>query len=167
MGKTKKVMAGITTTALLFGLSGCGGTAQEQTSNEDSNGSSQPPSVSYSDSTPDDSSTTYVEDENQPRPDDPNCSQWNWDDDDGVWECEDSGSSYYGHYFHGGRYYKSKPELFKSTDYMNYKKSSAFKGKGATVNSGGGTNASGTTGSGGSTVKGSTGFGNGSASIGG
>lgn len=35
-------------------------------------------------------------------PDDPSCDDWEWDDDDGVWECDDEYSSHYGHSYYGG-----------------------------------------------------------------
>lgn len=125
MNKTKKVMAGISSTALMLGLAGCG--------------SSQDP---------------YANVEIPPAPEDTGCAEWEWDLDDGVWECEDSGSGYYGHYFHGGRYYSSKSNLYKSNSYSNYKKSSSFQGISSTGTSK-------------SSSKVSSGFGSGSKSYGG
>ncbi|MFC4323120.1 aminotransferase yhxA [Litchfieldia salsa] len=61
-------------------------------------------------------------------PDDSNCDEWEWDDDDGVYECDETTSSYYGHYFYGGSYYSNKASLLKSPSYQNYKNSSSFKG---------------------------------------
>ncbi|WP_458413381.1 aminotransferase yhxA [Schinkia sp. CFF1] len=63
-----------------------------------------------------------------PAPDDSSCSDWEWDMDDGVWECDDGGSSHYGHSYYRGRYYDSKSSLYKSKDYLDYKKSSSFAG---------------------------------------
>jgi hypothetical protein len=94
MSKTKKIVAGISSTALAFGLSGCG-----------TNSADLPPV-----------------------PDDNACGDWEWDDDDGVWECDDENSSYYGHYFYGGHYYRSKSHLYKNKAFSSYKKSSSFKG---------------------------------------
>ncbi|WP_332650444.1 aminotransferase yhxA [Lysinibacillus sp. 54212] len=94
MGKTQKIMIGVTTTALTLGLTGCG------------------------------SSTAEL----PPQPTDQECRDWDWDDDDGVWVCDDSTSTYRGHYFFGGRYYKDKNSLLKSSDYMSYKNGSSFKG---------------------------------------
>ena len=96
MGKTRKIMLGVTTTALTMGLAGCG------------------------------SSTAEL----PPKPTDQACDDWDWDDDQGVWICDDSNSSHRGYYYYGGRYYKNKNALLKSTDYTNYKNSSSYKGGG-------------------------------------
>ena len=87
LGKTKKVMAGITSTALMMGLASCGVGNQEQGNDEDWNSGSQG-----------DSSSMDI----PPAPEDQNCEEWEWDLDDGVWECDDSRSGYYGHFFYGG-----------------------------------------------------------------
>ncbi len=94
VGKTRKIMAGITTTALTFGLIGCG-----------SNSANLPP-----------------------KPTDPNCDDWDWDDDKGVWACDDDSSSHRGHYYYGGNYYNNKNSLLKSSAYKSYKDGSSFKG---------------------------------------
>lgn len=67
-------------------------------------------------------------DELPPQPDEESCKEWEWDDDTGVWECDDSRSSYHGYYFLGGMFYQSKSKLTKSTAYKSYKSSSSFKG---------------------------------------
>lgn len=121
LGKTKKLMVGITSTALMFGLGGCNSASEEIPA----------------------------------PPDDNSCSDWEWDADDGVWECDDDSSSHYGHYFFGGRYYKSKSALLKTKDYLAYKKSSSFKGSSSSGSSSSGS------------VKKSSGFGSGLKSIGG
>ncbi|MBY0097804.1 aminotransferase yhxA [Mesobacillus maritimus] len=125
MNKTNKVMAGISSTALMLGLAGCGS-----------------------------SSDPYAAVDIPPAPEDQECTDWEWDLDDGVWECEDSNSGYYGHYYHGGKYYSSKSLLTKSKSYSSYKNSSTFKGISST-------------GSSGSSSKMSSGFGSGSKSFGG
>lgn len=116
MRKTQKIIAGLSSTALAFGLTGCG--TDEQAA--------------------------------QPGPDempqDSSCAEWEWDSEDGVWECDDSRSPYYGHFFYGGIFYKTKSLLKSSSAYQNYRNSSAFKGTGA--------------------QKGSSGFGSGSSSTG-
>jgi hypothetical protein len=61
-------------------------------------------------------------------PDDQNCDDWEWDNDDGVYECEDYDSNYFGYYFFGGKYYKSRSSLIKTPSYKSYKSSSSFKG---------------------------------------
>lgn len=115
MRKTQKIIAGISSTALAFGLTGCGNqTAQEP----------EPDEI----------------------PQDSSCSDWEWDSEDGVWECDDSRSPYYGHFLYAGMFYSSKSLLKSSSAYKNYKNSSTFKGT--------------------SGKKGSTGFGSGSSSTG-
>nr|WP_233096619.1 DUF3943 domain-containing protein [Fictibacillus halophilus] len=66
-----------------------------------------------------------------PEPTDSECQDWEWDEDDGVYECDDTGSRYFGHYYHGGTYYKGKSSLLKSSAYKSYKSSSSFKGGGS------------------------------------
>ncbi len=61
-------------------------------------------------------------------PNDTDCNVWEWDDDDGVYECEDSSSSHYGHYYYGGMFYRNKSSLLSSSAYKSYKSSSSFKG---------------------------------------
>jgi hypothetical protein len=63
-----------------------------------------------------------------PEPDDTNCSDWEWDDDEGVWQCDDTRSSYYGHFFYGGLFYRNKSALINSSAYKSYKSSSSYKG---------------------------------------
>lgn len=67
-----------------------------------------------------------------PQPNDSSCDDWDWENDEGVWECDDNNSNYYGYYFYAGQYYKNKNALIKSSDYSNYKNSSSFKGGGTT-----------------------------------
>jgi hypothetical protein len=63
-----------------------------------------------------------------PKPEDTACADWDWDDEQGVWQCDDNDSRYYGHFFYGGSYYRSKSSLLKSSGYKSYKSSSSFKG---------------------------------------
>lgn len=93
MGKTRKIMLGVTT-VLTMGLVGCGSSTAELPA----------------------------------KPTDRACDDWDWDDDQGVWVCDDHDSTHHGSYFYGGRYYKNKNALLMSTDYTNYKNSSSFKG---------------------------------------
>lgn len=90
--KTKKLLTGVTSVALVASMIGC--------QNEDI-------------PTP---------------PDDVDCDDWEWDDDEGVYECDEPSSSYYGHYFYGGKYYKNKTALLANPSYVNYKNSTSFKG---------------------------------------
>ena len=93
MGNTRKIMLGVTTTALTLGLTGCSSSSVDL----------------------------------PPQPTDGNCDDWDWDDEQGVWVCDDD-STYRGHYYYGGRYYKDKNSLLISSDYEKYKNSASFKG---------------------------------------
>ncbi|MFP7478293.1 aminotransferase yhxA [Terribacillus saccharophilus] len=42
-------------------------------------------------------------------PKDTDCKEWEQEGD--AWECEDSGSSHYNHYFYNGAFYNSKSNL--------------------------------------------------------
>ncbi|MBU7591624.1 MULTISPECIES: hypothetical protein [Metabacillus] len=70
-----------------------------------------------------------------PVPEDTDCGDWEWEADEGVWECDDDYSSHYGHYFYGGRFYSTKSSLKTSSAYKSYKSSSSFKGGGKTASS--------------------------------
>ena len=63
-----------------------------------------------------------------PEPTDTECQDWEWDEDDGVYECDDTNSRYFGYYFFGGRYFSGTSSLLKNPKYKSYKKSSSFKG---------------------------------------
>lgn len=63
-----------------------------------------------------------------PKPQDTSCNDWEWDYDDGVYECDDNSSSHYGHAYYGGSYYSNKSSLYKSSSFKSYKASSSFKG---------------------------------------
>ncbi|WP_445491660.1 aminotransferase yhxA [Niallia sp. 03133] len=130
MSKTNKVMTGIISTAFLLNLAACNNDTEDEYTSTQSQNIPDPPK-------------------------DSNCSQWEWDEDDGGWECEDRHSHYYGHYFYGGRYYSSKSDLYKSS---NYKKPSSSRN--SSVQSGSSSETS-------KSVKRSSGFGSGSKSYGG
>lgn len=118
MSKTKKLMAGISATALMMGLVGCNTnqqTAPDRNWDDDSTGDGQDWSSGEGQDIP-------------PVPEGTNCSDWEWDSEDGVWECDDSRSPYFGHYFFAGMFFANRSMLYKSNDYMKYKNSSAFKG---------------------------------------
>ena len=93
MEKTKKMMVGISATALTLSLAGCG------------------------------TSTSSL----PPKPTDQSCRDWDWSEEDGVWQCDESSSGHHGAYYYGGRYYKNKSALNSSTDYTSYKSSESFK----------------------------------------
>lgn len=131
MGKTTKVMTGIISTAFMINLAACNSNSDDEYTSSQSQNIPDPPK-------------------------DSNCSQWEWDEDDGGWECEDRSSHYYGHYFYGGRYYNSKSALYKSS---NYTKPSSSN-KNSSVNSGSSSEPN-------KSVKRSSGFGSGSKSYGG
>ncbi|KAA0545280.1 hypothetical protein FZW96_18050 [Bacillus sp. BGMRC 2118] len=61
-------------------------------------------------------------------PTDTDCDDWEWDNSDGVWECDDNSSRYYGHYFYGGGFFRNKSALYSSPSYKSYKSSSSFQG---------------------------------------
>ena len=63
-----------------------------------------------------------------PKPNDKSCSDWDWDDELGVWQCDDSSSGYRGHYFYGGRYYQNKSTFKNSSAFKSYQSSAEFKG---------------------------------------
>lgn len=64
-----------------------------------------------------------------PKPDEPTCDDWEWDDDDGVWQCDDDTSAHYGHSFYRGKYYSSKSLLHANQSFKSYKSSGSFKGR--------------------------------------
>ncbi|HYK75314.1 MAG TPA: hypothetical protein VEV44_19635 [Pseudoneobacillus sp.] len=63
-----------------------------------------------------------------PPPEGTDCNDYDWNDDLGVWECDDYDSRHYGHYFYGGGFYSNRSSLFQSKSYKSYKSSSSFKG---------------------------------------
>lgn len=56
-------------------------------------------------------------------PTDSRCKDWDYDKKDKVWECDDHYSRYYGHYYHGGSYYKNRDSLLSSSSYKSFKSS--------------------------------------------
>jgi hypothetical protein len=63
-----------------------------------------------------------------PVPEDTECGDWEWEADEGVWECDDYDSPHFGYFYHGGKMFSSKSGLKASSVYKNYKSSSSFKG---------------------------------------
>lgn len=63
-----------------------------------------------------------------PPPEGTDCNDFEWDDDLGVWECDDYDSRSYGYFFYGGKLFSSKSSLLKSSGYKSYQSSSSFKG---------------------------------------
>ncbi|MWC28128.1 aminotransferase yhxA [Paenibacillus sp. MMS18-CY102] len=80
--------------------------------------------------------TTYPEPSPPRPPNDSSCNDWEWNSNQGVYECDDSSSSHYRSYYHNNRYYSSSSSLHKDSSYKSYKstltpkKSSGF-GKGS------------------------------------
>ena len=146
--KTKKVLFGVSATAVSLVLAGCG-----SSSNDVAQGAPEP---LYN-------STTIPE-----QPTDQHCNDWDWDADDYVWECEDSRSSYYGHYYYGGQYFNSISSLKNSksgaayTNQVNLSKSSSGSYSDSSSGSSSGSSSSTSSGS-----RSSSGFGSGSSSSGG
>ena len=65
------------------------------------------------------------------RPDKPqndDCRDWDFDDDEGVWVCDDNSSHYYHSYYHGGIFYPTRKALHGSSSYKSYKSSSSYAG---------------------------------------
>ncbi|MBE4909783.1 hypothetical protein IMZ08_17250 [Bacillus luteolus] len=94
MSKTKKLLSGIVSAAMITTMVGCG---QQQQSLP-------------------------------PVPNDPECDDWEWDDEDGVWECDDRNSPRFGHFFFAGMFFASRSALRADSGFKNYKSSSSFKG---------------------------------------
>nr|WP_026089346.1 MULTISPECIES: hypothetical protein [Bacillus] len=68
--------------------------------------------------------TTACENESRPdKPKDTSCDDWEWDKETGTYYCDDSSSSVYRSYYHGGRVYKSKTSLKADDTYKTYKSS--------------------------------------------
>ncbi|MDP7978379.1 hypothetical protein [Bacillus multifaciens] len=63
-----------------------------------------------------------------PKPNDRSCSDWDFDDELGVWRCDDNHSSYHGHYYYSGNYYQNKSTFKSSPEFKSYQSSSNFKG---------------------------------------
>jgi hypothetical protein len=63
-----------------------------------------------------------------PVPEGTDCGDWEWEADEGVWECDDNDSSHYGHFYYGGKMFSSKSSLKTNSAYQSYKSSSSFKG---------------------------------------
>ncbi|MEG0438641.1 MAG: aminotransferase yhxA [Solibacillus sp.] len=93
MEKTKKLMVGISATALTLSLAGCNSSANSL----------------------------------PPQPTDVSCNDWDWSEENGVWQCDESRSGHYRSYYYGGGYYNNKSALHSNNDYQNYKSSASFK----------------------------------------
>jgi hypothetical protein len=76
-------------------------------------------------------------------PQNEDCRDWEFDDDEGVWVCDDDNSHYYRSYYHGGSFYPTKKSLHGSKSYKNYKSSNNFAGSSSSKKSGFGKGSSG------------------------
>lgn len=94
MKKTGKMLAGVSAAIVGFSLSGCGN------NNEMAN---LPKDV---------------------QPDTSSCEDWEWDDSEEVYKCEDRRSSNFGMYYFAGRYFNSVSALRGNQSYKTYKSSS-------------------------------------------
>lgn len=115
LNKTKKVMAGISATALLMSAAACNNQQTLPDKGSSPAGNGQDWSAAGDQDIP-------------PVPEGTDCSDWKWDDKEGVWSCDDQRSSYFGHYFFAGMFFANRSMLYRSNDYMKYKDSSSFKG---------------------------------------
>ncbi|MEW8985666.1 MAG: hypothetical protein AB2401_01385 [Bacillus sp. (in: firmicutes)] len=165
MEKTKKVIAGIVSTALLLAAASCGSAIQEESFEEEEYGDTYSSETTLEN---EGNAVTLNDDQDDllPIPEDEACAEWEWDYDDGVWECEDSNSSFFGHYFYAGTYYNNKSNLYNSSAYIDYQNSAEYKGTKGSTNSTNLTTSSSTV-SNGTVAKGSSGFGSSSSYSGG
>lgn len=85
MSKTKKLMAGVATSILALGMTGC---SQNETSQDEPTG--------------------Y------------DCDDWEWDDDEGTYYCDDTRSAHYGGYYFLGNMFSSKSAFKKSSGYSSH-----------------------------------------------
>jgi hypothetical protein len=105
MNKTKKMMAGVATSIMALGLVGC-------TQNEFDT------SLNNVDGTEDDYSTTSTS--LPPEPTEYECDDWDWDENEGTYYCDDSRSSHFGAYYLLGTMFNNKSALHSSSNYSNH-----------------------------------------------
>ena len=141
--ETKKVLLGVSTTAVSLVLAGCGAS---------SSGTDE---------------SIYNPTTIPAQPTDQHCNDWDWDADDYIWECDDSRSSYYGHYYYAGKYYKSISSLKSSKSGSAYTEQANLIKSSSGSYSDGSSGASKSSGSSSSGSRSSSGFGSGSSSSGG
>jgi hypothetical protein len=55
-----------------------------------------------------------------PEPTGYECDDWEWDDDEGTYYCDDRRSSHFGSYFLLGSLFSSKSALRKSSNYSSH-----------------------------------------------
>ncbi|MGM0837301.1 MAG: aminotransferase yhxA [Bacillota bacterium] len=62
-----------------------------------------------------------------PAPTDDRCDEYEWDNEEGVYQCEDDSSSFYRSYYYGGGFFGSKSSLKNDSSYKNYRNSPTFE----------------------------------------
>ena len=90
MSKTQKLMAGVTTSVMALGLSGCGQNQSETTTSMPS------------------------------EPTEYECDDWEWDDEEGTYYCDDRNSTHFGGYYFLGNMFSNKSALRKSSGYSSF-----------------------------------------------
>ena len=90
MNKTKKLMAGVATSVMALGMTGCG-----QNEYEPSNSSLPAEPTEY------------------------DCDDWEWDENEATYYCDDSRSSHFGAYYLFGTMFSNKSALRKSPNYSS------------------------------------------------
>ncbi|GGE69466.1 aminotransferase yhxA [Priestia taiwanensis] len=61
------------------------------------------------------------------KPSDAECSDWDFEEEEGVWVCDEKGSSRYRSYYYGGAYFGTKNALKADNNYKTYTQTPQFK----------------------------------------
>jgi hypothetical protein len=61
------------------------------------------------------------------KPQDAECSDWDFEEEEGVWVCDEQGSSRHGSYYYGGAYFATKNALKSNSNYQTYTQTPQFK----------------------------------------
>ncbi|MGL4820826.1 MAG: hypothetical protein ACRC5C_12720 [Bacilli bacterium] len=79
---------------------------------------------------------TVEYDELNPTPDSPPpysednaCTEWEWDEEQGVWICDDSDSPNYRGYYFNNMFFATATLLMANSFYRNYSSSAAYRGR--------------------------------------
>ncbi len=94
--KTKKLITGLSTAALVMGITGCGNT---YTHIDETEAPKSNPSTGQATEIP------PVPDANE------YCEEYEWDASEGYYECDDDDSHYYGHYFYNRGFYRAASDI--------------------------------------------------------
>ncbi|WP_456274114.1 hypothetical protein [Bacillus sp. AK031] len=108
LNKTKKLIKGLSATALAVGISGCGSSMTDD--NDRIEGSS-----SYSNETVEKTTQKSVQVSEIPPmpPSDAYCDEYEWDMAEEYYECVDIDSDYYHHYYYGKGFYRTAHDIRK------------------------------------------------------